>query len=326
MKFKKLIEANEPAETLDDILDKVDATFYQDHGDLYYFDGEQLKILPEKLKYKIYRKYYSIKRAKDASNDPSYDPDDLTDYRNRLKQVEASFKNRQNLGAKLLNDKTSDINKAARKQNQQNIKSADKFKLKNYHSYSELEASLNLFLAEAAKRAEMRKKWSGTGRQLDPRMATEVKYYKPEEKKVPSIFLYFDRSYSWNDAQKTRIGYDIVSTLTDYDERGLIDMKQFYFGTIVTTNEADAGKSTNYSVENVINHIKEFTPDNVIIITDSDSSERYMANKGAAVTVPGTAWLISVLAGEDTTGAIGLARHINGGDDGTKTYEFKFKV
>ena len=143
-------------------------------------------------------------------------------------------------------------------------------------------------------------------------MATEVNYYEDNSKKIPSIFLYFDRSYSWNDAKKTRLGYDIVSILNDYDERGIIDMKLFYFGSDVTTNEEEAGRSTNESVE--------------IIITDEDSCEDYMSNENVSVTVPGTVWLISVLSPGYYVGAKGLARHINGGENGKDTYEFTFRI
>lgn len=316
----KLIESD------DNLFDDINATFYQDHGDLYYYNGDDLVMLPNKLKNKIFRKYYATQREIDANNDPTYDPNDTSDYRNRLKQVKASFKNRQNLQNKLTNSKLSDINKGERKQNQKVVKSADKFKLNNFHSYDELENTLNVFLADAQKNYDIRTKFSGTGRTLDPKMATEVNYYEDNSKKIPSIFLYFDRSYSWNDAKKTRLGYDIVSILNDYDERGIIDMKLFYFGSDVTTNEEEAGRSTNESVENLINHIKTYTPDNVIIITDEDSCEDYMSNENVSVTVPGTVWLISVLSPGYYVGAKGLARHINGGENGKDTYEFTFRI
>lgn len=101
---------------------------------------------------------------------------------------------------------------------------------------------------------------------------------------VPLINVYFDRSGSW-DSEKTKMGAQAISTLNKYVTRGEIVMKLYYFNDEVL--ETDPGGNGGTKLQPVLNHIEQTKPNNVILLTDSDTDHERIDHP---VTVPGAVW------------------------------------
>ena len=107
-----------------------------------------------------------------------------------------------------------------------------------------------------------------------------------ENKNIPSINVYYDRSGSWDDA-KTKVGSQAIATLNNYVKRGEIKINLFYFSNNVHDNQEACYHEGGTKGQPIMNHIKATKPDNVIVMTDDDIVD---INDG--VTVPGAVWLL----------------------------------
>ena len=94
-----------------------------------------------------------------------------------------------------------------------------------------------------------------------------VKKYKEE---IPIINVYFDQSSSWEE-EDIQIGNDYISMLAEYEDRGIIEVNLFYFSNHVHTTAIAARREGGTDLTEVLNHILETNPDNVIIMTDADA-------------------------------------------------------
>lgn len=104
---------------------------------------------------------------------------------------------------------------------------------------------------------------------------------------IPLINVYFDRSGSWGDPNKTKSGMQAIATLNKYVNRGEIKINLYYFSNHVHSNEQDALNEGGTYGQPILDHIIATKPDNVIILTDSDIDDCQ-----TSVTVPGAVWML----------------------------------
>lgn len=105
--------------------------------------------------------------------------------------------------------------------------------------------------------------------------------------KVPLINVYYDRSGSWDDS-KTKVGDQAISTLYNYVRKGQVKINLYYFNTSVHSEWPYSSGSGGTLALPVMKHIQQTKPDNVIIMTDSDTSSEILSD----VTVPGAVWML----------------------------------
>ena len=108
-----------------------------------------------------------------------------------------------------------------------------------------------------------------------------------QEKRKPTIAMYFDQSGSWSDAD-VAFGKRCISTIKkNYVDKGKIKLNLYYFSDNVHSDAKDARDEGGTRGQPIIDHIKATKPDNVIVLTDSDIHD--ITTK---VTVPGGVWLL----------------------------------
>lgn len=107
--------------------------------------------------------------------------------------------------------------------------------------------------------------------------------------KVPLINVYFDRSGSFYGCpDKTRDAENAISTLNKYVKQGKLLINLYYASTDVFQDREEAeSMGGGMDSDPVIEHIKATKPDNVIILTDSDSNYGY-----ETAEVPGAVWFL----------------------------------
>ena len=110
-------------------------------------------------------------------------------------------------------------------------------------------------------------------------------WYDEERIGVPSVNVYWDVSGSFSDPRKTASARQAIEQLNKYKRSGELKLNTWYFADRVASTAAAAGGGTNG--DNVLKHIKQTRPDNVIIITDNGF---FMSP--TSVEVPGTAWML----------------------------------
>lgn len=110
-------------------------------------------------------------------------------------------------------------------------------------------------------------------------------WYDEERIGVPSVNVYWDVSGSFSDPRKTASARQAIEQLNKYKRSGELKLNTWYFADRVASTASAAGSGTNG--DNVLKHIKQTRPDNVIIITDNG----FFMNP-TSVEVPGTAWML----------------------------------
>lgn len=115
---------------------------------------------------------------------------------------------------------------------------------------------------------------------------------------IPKINIYWDTSGSFSKPQKTAGARAAIDAIQGYVKRGLIQTYTYYHCDDVYTTPHTGGNNGN----NVIKHILDTKPDNVIIITDGDLSDTTIS-----AVVPGAVWMLFY----DYTSE-GLIKHLKG--------------
>lgn len=110
-------------------------------------------------------------------------------------------------------------------------------------------------------------------------------WYDEERIGVPSVNVYWDVSGSFSIPSKTAAARQAIEQLNKYKRSGELKLNTWYFADRVASTPSAAGSGTNG--DNVLKHIKQTKPDNVIIITDNGF---FMSP--TSVEVPGTAWML----------------------------------
>lgn len=112
-----------------------------------------------------------------------------------------------------------------------------------------------------------------------------------ENKNIPLIVVYYDRSASWNDPAKTAVGDKAISMLRrEFERKGLIKLELLYFGNEVSSNPNDVGTGTT-ACQKILDDIARRKATNVIILTDSDM-DRFPELFTRRVTVPGGVYFL----------------------------------
>lgn len=106
--------------------------------------------------------------------------------------------------------------------------------------------------------------------------------------KVPLIQFYYDRSGSWDDAQMQAVGKRGAAVLQKYVDAGQIKLETWYFDTEL--HEKDPGCTGGTSAIPIMEHIQETKPDNVVIVTDADTTNQILPH----AEVPGGVWFLWV--------------------------------
>lgn len=111
-------------------------------------------------------------------------------------------------------------------------------------------------------------------------------------KNIPSINVYFDQSGSW-DSNDIKIGMDALAVLDSYVKRKEIKINVFYFANnLFTSPELARAQGGTRAGREVLDHISQTHPDNVIIMTDSDFDSQGGIHNYPTVTVPGAVWFL----------------------------------
>ena len=108
---------------------------------------------------------------------------------------------------------------------------------------------------------------------------------KRKDDRKPSINVYYDQSGSWG-PEDIELGNQAISVLKKYVDKDQITVDIYYFANRVGTTPNGIGGGT-YAAP-VMDHIKETNPDNVIIMTDWDTTDEKLPK----VTVPGGVWFL----------------------------------
>lgn len=111
-----------------------------------------------------------------------------------------------------------------------------------------------------------------------------------QSRNIPLISIYYDRSGSWNDPEKTAVGDQAIAMLrTRYERKGLIKLELRYFADEVGSNPDNIGGGTT-ATQKILDDIVERKSTNVIIMTDSDMETA--GNFTKAVEVPGGVYFL----------------------------------
>lgn len=112
---------------------------------------------------------------------------------------------------------------------------------------------------------------------------------------IPKLYVYFDQSGSW-DENDIEIGKQAIATLNTFVEKKQLVINLFYFGQRLTTTPGYAANGPRWECfDKVAEHIKQYRPDNVVIMTDSDGDhfDQYTGIYSMnPVTVPGGMFLL----------------------------------
>lgn len=151
---------------------------------------------------------------------------------------------------------------------------------------TQFRSSLNKMIANQVEDEE-----EETYARENPAYADEDEFILPgrmvkDIKKIPIINVYWDVSGSFTDPGKTEVAREAIATLQKFEKAGEIETHTYYFADTVSEDRTSAGLGTN--AYPVVQHIIQTKPDNVIIITDGDTSSQTLPS----VTVPGAVWML----------------------------------
>ena len=179
-----------------------------------------------------------------------------------------------------------DIENSTAKRKEKASKEARKIDRIQKSGISKFKLALNHFIANQVEEEE-----EDTYARENPTYADEGEFILPgrirrENKHIPIINVYWDVSGSFSDPAKTAGARNAIATLNQYVRNGDIEIHTYYFANRVSDTPNSAGGGTDG--EPVCQHIQQTKPDNVIIITDGDTSSQNLAG----AVVPGAVWML----------------------------------
>ena len=145
---------------------------------------------------------------------------------------------------------------------------------KNASNYKGNKAGLTKFKADFSKfiKNEVAEVEQATWSRLNRRY-TDTPFImqgtrREENSSIPSVRIYFDHSGSWVE-EKIRDGKQVIESIVkEYVNKKKLKVEILYFGNRVSENPDDTGGGTKG--QPIMDNIKQYKPDNVIIMTDSD--------------------------------------------------------
>ena len=116
---------------------------------------------------------------------------------------------------------------------------------------------------------------------------------REENENKPSINVYFDQSGSWDDSD-IQTGMEAIGVLKNYEDRGEITVKLYYFSNNIYDDPAEARADGGTGAgAKLIAHIQTTNPDNVIIMTDDDIGSYWIEIYDAPkIRVKGAVWFL----------------------------------
>lgn len=123
---------------------------------------------------------------------------------------------------------------------------------------------------------------------------TDGTYFKPGRRKVrqegakPSLYVFFDQSSSWSDAD-VQVGMQVLQGIQQkYVKSGLLDLKIFYFADDVHADAASArAEGSTSALPKILDLIRAYKPMNVLIMTDDDFDFFSRSQQLSSVIIPG---------------------------------------
>lgn len=165
--------------------------------------------------------------------------------------------------------------------------------LKKYQDAQGIEgfiASINDFMKNEIKQQTV-KTYSKLNKTYNSNTGPIIRRGKMIKKndKVPKINIYYDQSGSWDESD-IKVGNAAIASLNKYVDKKQLVIDIYYFASEVSDKNSLDHSKIGYGTEGapVIEHILQTRPDNVVIMTDSDTS----GDQGPSATVPGGVWFL----------------------------------
>lgn len=179
-----------------------------------------------------------------------------------------------------------DAENVTAKRNERASREARKIDRVNKSGISKFRLALNKFISNQVEEED-----EDSYARENPTYADEGEFILPgrirrENKYIPIINVYWDVSGSFMDPAKTAGARNAIATLNQYVRNGEIEIHTYYFADRVSDTQNGAGGGTRG--EPVCQHIQQTKPDNVIIITDGDTSNQRLSG----ANVPGAVWML----------------------------------
>lgn len=148
---------------------------------------------------------------------------------------------------------------------------------------------LNRLIAKEVK-AIRSTSWNKINKKYSTTKIIKPGYAEKPNGKIPKLFVYFDQSGSWH-PQDIEVGKQAVETLRGYEEKGQLVIELYYFANRVGTSDSGIGRGTAAGGE-LMRHIKQNRPDNVVIMTDDDFDSWDEILEESGTVVSGGAFLL----------------------------------
>lgn len=132
------------------------------------------------------------------------------------------------------------------------------------------EMDFSKFLANEMARVQV-STWTRPNRRYVTTPFIMKGHKKIDNPHIPSIRIYFDQSASWSTAMIADGKKVIESIVNKYVKTGKLVVEVLYFAERVSENPRNTGSGTHG--EPIIENIRQYQPDNVIIMTDSDIND-----------------------------------------------------
>lgn len=263
-------------------------------GNKYYYNGEKLVLL-SKPKPEIgdtgddeFDKREREQRKQQAEKEREEDgtPEETEEERKErikrlkdrlsnseeIKELEAEAEEKVNRERKLERDKATAAKNAR-------------------SSIQQFQDSLRLFIANQVKKIKS-KTWTKSNMSYEGSGVIKPARAKTSSGKIPKINVYFDQSGSWSQSD-VNTGMEAIGILNNYVKRGEITYKVYYFANTIHTEASEArdegGTGAGYEL---IKHIQETAPDNVIVMTDDDFDRWGEIVEAPNIYVPGAVWYL----------------------------------
>ena len=134
--------------------------------------------------------------------------------------------------------------------------------------------------------------WNKINKKYSTTKIIKPGYKEKENGHVPKLFVYFDQSGSWS-AEEIEIGKQAIAVLDKFVEKGQLKIELYYFSNHIYTDAEHARRDGGTGAgEELINHIRDNKPDNVVILTDDDFDRWDEITMASPVRVNGGVFLL----------------------------------
>jgi len=112
----------------------------------------------------------------------------------------------------------------------------------------------------------------------------------PDVKMKPIIYVYVDQSGSFDD-NDIKVAEEAISTLWDFERRGKIETRMFFFANHVFDNPRDARREGGtHAFPDILRHINDSDANNIIVLSDADFDGQTNWQTCGNVGVRGCVW------------------------------------